>query len=170
MLALSFTGFDPQRTSPSGRGKPANGAPFLLEGNMAMVVGLRRFGRDLFCAVGMFFAGMLFAAPPAAADDYDVCAKESGDIAIAACSRAIASGRYKNVYILAFLHVNRGIEYTNKGQHDRAIEDYDETIRLTPQNAAALFNRGLSKRATGDAAGGDVDIARARQLEPGIGQ
>ena len=30
------------------------------------------------------------------------------------------------------------------GQHKEAIADYDETIRLKPQFAAAYFNRGIS--------------------------
>jgi tetratricopeptide (TPR) repeat protein len=60
----------------------------------------------------------------------------------------------------------RGNAYRAKGQHDRAIQDYDQTIRVNPQYAAAFFNRGLAKKAKGAAA----DIAKARQLQPSIGQ
>src|SRR5471032_486615 len=41
-----------------------------------------------------FTSTVWLAATPAAADDYEACAKASGDEAIAACARAIDSGRY----------------------------------------------------------------------------
>jgi lipoprotein NlpI len=204
---------------------------------MAMVLGLRRSRLNLFCAVGMFFAGMLFSAPPAAADDRESCLKEFGDIKIDACSRAITSGQYsgrdlarlyftrgvayrikgqhdraiqdfdqtirlnpQNVQTFidrgisyeakgqhdraiqdfdqairlnpqnAWTFIDRGISYEAKGQHDRAIQDFDQATRLDPQNALAFKNRGLAKKAKGDTAGGDADIATARQLQPGIVQ
>ena len=40
----------------------------------------------------MVFGGL---AAPAAADDSTVCEKQSGDVAIAACTRVIESGRVK---------------------------------------------------------------------------
>ena len=68
--------------------------------------------------------------------------------------------RLKPDYALAF--VNRGIAYANKEQYDRAIRDYDEALRLNPNDADALYDRGQAKRAAGDIAGGDADIAKAR--------
>ncbi len=65
---------------------------------------------------------------------------------------------------------NRGLVYYKKKDFDRAISDCDQAIRLDPKHAPAFYNRGLAKQAKGDAAGGDADIARARQLQPGIGQ
>jgi hypothetical protein len=38
----------------------------------------------------------------AAADDADTCAKQSGDAAIAACSRAIASGEFRGEELAKF--------------------------------------------------------------------
>ena len=58
----------------------------------------------------------------AAADDSQTCWKESGDVAIAACSRAIKSGRFKG-HALAVIYTNRGIEYSRKNDYDRAIAD-----------------------------------------------
>jgi tetratricopeptide (TPR) repeat protein len=63
----------------------------------------------------------------------------------------------------------RGNAYFGKGQYDRAIEDYDQAIRLNPNYAEAYNNRGLAKRAKGDFAGGDADIAKAKQLNPSLG-
>jgi hypothetical protein len=50
------------------------------------------------------------------------------------------------------------------------IESRDErAIRLNPNLAEAFYNRGLAKRAKGDSAGGDADIAKAKQLNPSVG-
>jgi lipoprotein NlpI len=108
-----------------------------------MVVRLRGSGLTRFCAVGMLFAGMLCSAPPAAADDAVSCQKGSDDVAIAACSRLIASGRF-SARNLGTLYFNRGIAYKHKGQYDRAIQDYDQAIRLNPRQAEAFSSRGTA--------------------------
>jgi tetratricopeptide (TPR) repeat protein len=70
--------------------------------------------------------------------------------------------RLRPAYGLAL--VDRGIAYANKEQYDRAIQDYDAALRLNPYDSDALNYRGQAKRAKGDLAGGDADIARAEQL------
>lgn len=60
---------------------------------------------------------------------------------------------------------NRGLAYEDKGNYDRAIQDYDQAIRLNPSLVAAFNNRGMVKRMKGDTAGGDADIAKAKQLD-----
>jgi Tfp pilus assembly protein PilF len=104
----------------------------------------------------------------AAADDADTCAEQSGDVAIAACSRAIASGKFRGEE-LAAIYVSRGVEYKNKRGLDRAIADFDQAIRLDPKSAMAYRNRGLMKHAKGDTAGADEDIATAQKIDPNIG-
>lgn len=37
---------------------------------------------------------------------------------------------------------SRGTAYSLKGQNDQAISDFDEAIKLNPQDVAALSNRG----------------------------
>src|SRR5690348_5230524 len=39
----------------------------------------------------------------------------------------------------------RGIEYKNKGEYDRAIEDYDRAIGLQPDNWTFYYNRGSAR-------------------------
>lgn len=62
---------------------------------------------------------------------------------------------------------NRAGARSSLGQFDRAIVDFDRVLQLHPADAEALLGRGQARRATGDAAGGDTDIAAARQLTAG---
>jgi lipoprotein NlpI len=39
---------------------------------------------------------------------------------------------------------NRGYAYSDKGDNDRAIADYDEAIRIDPKDANAFYNRGIA--------------------------
>ena len=56
----------------------------------------------------------------AAADDFEACAKDSGDLAITACTRVIKSGNYTG-RVLALAYSNRGVEWKGKGQLDRQV-------------------------------------------------
>ena len=59
---------------------------------------------------------------------------------------------------------NRGIAYRNLGQEERAIEDYDEAIRLDPEYALAYNNRGVAYQAIGKSIEAERDFARAKEL------
>jgi len=52
--------------------------------------------------------------------------------------------------------------------YDRAIADFDEAIRLDGKLARAYLFRGLAKQAKGDDAGGNADMAKAKQLDPNV--
>jgi Flp pilus assembly protein TadD len=56
------------------------------------------------------------------------------------------------------------LAYGNLGQHERAIEDYDEAIRLDPKDAYAYNNRGLAYRNQGQQELADRDFAKAEEL------
>ena len=106
---------------------------------------------------------------PANADDRETCKTASGDAAISACSRAIASKKYR-ANVLSILYTNRGVEFAAKGDMDRAMKDHDQAIKLDPKNALAFNNRGVAKLKQGHKESGEADIAKAKQLQPGIGQ
>src|SRR5262245_19162442 len=50
----------------------------------------------------------------------------------------------------AWAYSNRGAAYLNKGEHDSAVADYSEAIRLKPSDAAAHAWRGTAYYAKGD--------------------
>ena len=101
----------------------------------------------------------------AAADDWETCAKASGDTAIAACTRAIASPRFKGRDLVR-LYYNRGIEYDEKRDYDRAIADYNEVIHLDPIYAKAYCDRGNAWRNKGDLDRAIADYNEAIRLDP----
>src|ERR1051325_5788783 len=101
--------------------------------------------------MGVAMAGVLLALlRPAAAVNEDLaeCERLSGDEAIAGCSHAIASGKWKG-HFLANLYNNRGVEYKNTGDPDRAIADYDEAILLNADDADPYYNRAAAWEAKG---------------------
>jgi tetratricopeptide (TPR) repeat protein len=63
------------------------------------------------------------------------------DQSVRRCTAMIQSGR-QTQQNLALIFNNRGIAYHLKGQPDRAIEDFDQAIRLNPNLSAAFNNRG----------------------------
>ena len=115
------------------------------------------------------FAALLvattFMTAPAFADDWETCAKESGEDAIAACTRAIKSGTY-NGKTLALAYSNRGVEWKAKGEIAKAIADYDEAIKADPQQSAAFNNRGIAFAAAGDYEKAVADYDEAVKLNP----
>ena len=113
----------------------------------------------------MFWAAMLVIAGPAAADDAMRCSREAGDVAIAACTRAINSGAGRSS-IKSINYRNRGNAYHDKGDSDRAIADYTEAIRLDPKQVNAYNGRGNIYRDKGDMDRALAEYAKAIQLDP----
>ena len=101
----------------------------------------------------------------AAADDADTCTKQSGDVAIAACSRAIASGKFTGEE-LAAMYVSRGVEYKNKRGLDLALADFDQAVRLDPKNPDVYAVRGMAWEAKGDFERALADFDQAIGLDP----
>ncbi len=52
------------------------------------------------------------------------------------------------------------------GDHDEAIADYSQAIRLNPNSAQPFYNRGLSYANKGDYRGAIADFDRALAVEP----
>ena len=114
--------------------------------------------------LGAALAVSMLAAPASAAD-WDDCVKQSGDPAIAACTRVIDSGIYSG-RTLAQAYNNRGVEWTAKGDLARGLADFDEAVRHDPRQAAAFTNRGLAYAAKGDFDRAFSDYDQAIERDP----
>jgi tetratricopeptide (TPR) repeat protein len=79
----------------------------------------------------------------ATADDLSTCADGSGDVAVAACTRALETGSLSRTdRVRAYNH--RGILWKRKGDYDRAIADFTAAIRINPKYSSAYTNRGVA--------------------------
>jgi tetratricopeptide (TPR) repeat protein len=108
---------------------------------------------------------VLLATAGARADDSSDCSGPDPERRIAACTAVIdAPGTSSNARAAAFFR--RGVSYSELGRYQRAIHDYDETIRLEPDAAAALNNRAYSYLKLGQPSVGMPDIEQAMQLQP----
>lgn len=119
----------------------------------------------LFCLVP------LLAAPAsgqnAQGDDAQKCSQNgiAADEAMQFCTRAIDSGQLPAID-LAITYYNRGATWAAKGEYDKAIADYSETIRLNPNYSAAYGNRGVLWAAKGDYGKAIADYNDAIRLNP----
>jgi tetratricopeptide (TPR) repeat protein len=99
---------------------------------------------------------------PASADDRETCTKAAGDESIAACTRAIATGQGN----LAWAYANRCLASARKQDHDRAIADCDQAIKLDPRYARAYNNRAVAYFHKGDKDRAIADYDQAIKLDP----
>ena len=61
---------------------------------------------------------------------------------------------------------NRGLARQAKGDLDGALDDYNEAIRLKPDEADVYYNRGITRKAKGDMDGALDDYNEAIRLKP----
>ena len=129
-----------------------------------MVGGFRTLCACVIAAGPLVLAGTFEGR--AAADDAKTCAKESGDIAIDACSRAIKSGRYKR-HDLARHYLYRGVERRLKQDYDLALADFGDAARIDKKYADAFYNRCVIYNFKGDYDHAVAECGQAVKLGPG---
>ena len=115
--------------------------------------------RQLICCTTMASALMLLLLGDAAAQksqllkNVELCNgadRTSPDIQIEGCSALINSGEQTpQALVIAYNNFSRGNAYTTKGDYDRAVQDYDQSIKLDPGYARAFNNRGVAYQKKG---------------------
>jgi tetratricopeptide (TPR) repeat protein len=71
--------------------------------------------------------------------------KRQYSLDIEACTERIIKGNPESID-----YYNRGTAYLNTGQHIRAIDDFNTSIRMAPDFFAAYSNRGSAYAASGE--------------------
>lgn len=84
------------------------------------------------------------------------------DDALADCNAALKQGPTAETY------ARRGFIHFKAGRFDQASADFGEAARISPKFSFALYGRGLARKASGDASGGDADIAAAKKIRADI--
>jgi len=99
------------------------------------------------CLVASFaFAQAAFAESK---KDWDDCVSSDADRSIAACSKIISRAKdTKNN--LAIAYFNRGVGHQNKGEHQDAIADFTQSLKLNASDPATYRNRGFSYAQTAE--------------------
>ena len=89
-------------------------------------------------------ATLLTLAAPARAGMVEDCVQSHDrDVQIVGCTAAIRSGQWQGKE-LAWAYNHRGAAYRILGDYSRAIEDYDQALRLDPNLAQAYQNRAIA--------------------------
>src|SRR5262245_46575131 len=99
--------------------------------------------------LALFTAGGAMAQQPSR--EWQACHDKSGDndARIAACTAVLNTGAREPKPRANALN-DRGLAFAKKGQYDRAIQDFDDAIRIDPQNAIITSNRGWAFVNKGD--------------------
>jgi tetratricopeptide (TPR) repeat protein len=71
------------------------------------------------------------------------------DVIIEGCTAVIRAGKDTPAKLASAFN-NRGVAYRYKGEYERALEDYNEAIRLNPNDASHYNNRGIVYRMKGE--------------------
>ncbi|MFZ0668751.1 MAG: tetratricopeptide repeat protein, partial [Pseudolabrys sp.] len=91
--------------------------------------------------------------------------RTSPDIQIDGCTSLINSGN-QTTQTLVIAYNNRGNAYVAKGEYDRAIQEYDQSIKLNPDYGNAFANRAATYQITGEYERAARDYDEAIRLKP----
>ena len=120
--------------------------------------------RHFFLAAAVLAISAFQAMAAGNSDLRDCNQRTDYDRQIAGCSRALAWMKPPNER--ARIHTLRGMALTNKEQFNRAIEDYDQAIRLDPKYLWSWVNRAEAWYRKGEAARALADLEEAARLDP----
>jgi tetratricopeptide (TPR) repeat protein len=121
--------------------------------------------------LALILAGVLWAGASASAQTAQERAWCEGEDAVTidqrieGCSAVIKAGREKGEK-LAEAFNTRGIGYRLKGEYERAIQDYNQAIRINAKFATAYNNRAIAYDTKGDYDRAIADYEQAIKLKP----
>jgi lipoprotein NlpI len=105
------------------------------------------------------------AALAAPQQDWDDCTASDADVSITGCSRIIALGdEFKNNTAIAYF--DRGLAHQHKGEHQDAIADFNQSLKLNPDDPADYRGRGFSFAQTEEYDLAIADYNRTIELKP----
>jgi Tfp pilus assembly protein PilF len=87
------------------------------------------------------------------------------DQMIAGCTVMIEAGQ-SSAHNKSVAHTNRGDAYRSKGDHDQAIRDLDEAIKIDPSNQFAHSSRGVLHFVQADFPAAAAAFRQAASLKP----
>jgi tetratricopeptide (TPR) repeat protein len=87
--------------------------------------------------------------------------------ALADCNRALSLSAKASPSSAAVLD-SRGLVRLRMGDYDKAIADYDESLKIAPKRAWPLYGRGVAKMRKKKTEEGEADIAAAAKVWPKI--
>ena len=89
-------------------------------------------------------SGVVWAvSKPAPGEASQKCYTVGNSAVISYCTEAIDTGQLSGK-ALGFAFYRRANAYSEIGEQDRAIADYDQAIRINPNHAASFANRGVA--------------------------
>jgi lipoprotein NlpI len=135
--------------------------------------GLALTGKQGGCAMRWLAAGVsiagavsVAAAAVAAVPNWsEACRSDDYDRAIAACT-SILLNKHQKPAARAETFAHRGYAQQRVGDHDAAIDDLSDAIRLAPDYAIAYASRGYSYENVGEPQNAIADYSRAIELDP----
>lgn len=86
---------------------------------------------------------------------------------IQACTEALDRKIFEGNYRL-YLFVNRAEAYFAQGAQQRALDDYNEAVKLAPKNAKLYYNRGVFYAAQSDREAALRDLDTALSIDAGF--
>jgi tetratricopeptide (TPR) repeat protein len=124
--------------------------------------------RGLVTTTALFIA-VIFNVGSAVAQTRDKnwaqCPDASPDSSIGGCTALIESGQ-ETTQDLAEAFINRGHAYDRMGEQARAIQDFDQAIKLKPDDAQAFYIRGTAYEYKGEHARAIQVYEQAIKLKP----
>jgi tetratricopeptide (TPR) repeat protein len=125
----------------------------------------RRSAGSVCAALVMALVALTALPPPVAANQASECFGEDIARRVEACTALIASPGV-NESDLALAYSARALAFSIQGQYERAIPDYDASLKIDPESAIALNNRAWAYFKSGQPERGVTDVEKALALLP----